>query len=202
MLRGNLATRPFYNQRLVTLVLLLVAVAVAALTVFNVREFRALSAKRGELNARIVHDRTEADRIAAANARLRQEVDLASLHRLAADTAEANGLIDERTFSWTSFFAVVQDALPYDVRLQAVTPRIEKGRILIRLVAYAKSEADLYEFIRRLQATKRFRDGSITDQQLQDDGVTWVAVLQGQYLPVESALPATPAGGRGRGQRP
>ena len=202
MLRGNLATRPFYNQRLVTLMLLLVAVAVAALTMFNVREFMALSAKRSELNARITRDRTEADRIAADTARLRQEVDLVGLRRLAADTAEANALIDERTFSWTSFFAVVQEALPYDVRLQTVTPRIEKGRILIRLVAYAKSEGDLYEFIRRLQATKRFRDGYATDQQLQDDGVTWVAVLQGQYLPVESAPPSARAAGRGRGQQP
>jgi len=202
MLRGNLATRPFYNQRLVTLMLLLVAVAVAALTMFNVREFRALSAKRADLNARITRDRTEADRIAADTARLRQTVDLAALRRLSADTSEANALIDERTFSWTSFFTLVQDALPYDVRLQTVTPRIEKGRILIRLVAYAKSEADLYEFIRRLQATKRFRDGQATDQQLQDDGVTWVAVLQGQYLPVEPAMPAARTSGRGRGQQP
>ena len=202
MLRGNLATRPFYNQRLVTLVLLLVAVAVAALTMFNVREFRALSAKRTDLNARITKDRTEADRIAADTARLRQTVDLAALRRLSADTAEANTLIDERTFSWTSFFTVVQDAMPYDVRLQTVTPRIEKGRILIRLVAFAKSEGELFEFIRRLQATKRFRDGYVSDSQLQDDGTTWVATLQGQYLPVEPG-PRAPAGsGRGRGQQP
>jgi len=117
MLRGNLATRPFYNQRLVTLMLLLVAVAVAALTMFNVREFMALSAKRSELNARITRDRTEADRIAADTARLRQEVDLVGLRRLAADTAEANALIDERTFSWTSKLVSTRPSARFGVRL-------------------------------------------------------------------------------------
>jgi hypothetical protein len=202
MLRGNLATRPFYNERLVSLVLLLVAVAAVALGLFNVQQFRALSAKRGELNARIERDRTEAGRIAGENARLRQTVDVAALRRLSADTSEANTLIDERTFSWTSFFTLVQDAMPYDVRLQAVSPRIEKGRIMIRLVVYAKSDAELFEFIARMQRTKRFRDGLITDSQLQDDNTTWVATLQGQYLPLEVAAAAPPAQGRGRGQQP
>ena len=202
MLRGNLATRPFYNQRLVTLVLLLVAVAALALGAYNVREFMSLSEKRRALNARIEEYRGEADRITAENARQRQTVDLAALRRLSMDTAEANTLIDERTFSWTSFFTLVQEAMPYDVRLQTVTPRIEKGRILIRLVAFAKSEGELFEFIRRLQATKRFRDGYVSDSQLQDDLTTWVATLQGQYLPEAPAIPASRTSGRGRGQRP
>jgi hypothetical protein len=201
MLRGNLANRPFYNERLVSLVLLLVAVAAIALGVFNVQQFRALSGKRGALNAQIERDRAEADRIAGENARLRQTVDLAALRRLSVETAEANTLIDERTFSWTSFFTVVQDAMPYDARLQTVTPRIDKGRIMIRLVVHAKTEADLYEFIARLQRTKRFRDGYASDQQQQDD-MSWVATLQGQYLPVEPAAPAARTSGRGRGQRP
>jgi hypothetical protein len=200
MLRGNLATRPFYNQRLVTLLLLLVAVGVAALTLFNVREFMALSAKRGELKTRIDQDRAEADRIAGENARLRQTVDYAALRRLSGDTAEANTLIDERTFSWTTFFTIVQDAIPYDVRLISVTPKIEKTRIQIRLVAFAKSQADLYEFIARLQRTKKFRDSLITSQQIQDDGVSVIAEMQGDYLGVEPVT--TPPKRGGRGNRP
>lgn len=201
MLRGNLATRPFYNERLVSLVLLLAAVAAIALGVFNYQQFRALSAKRGELNAQIERERAEADRIAAETVKLRQTVDVAALRRLSYDAEEANALIDERTFSWTQFFTVVQDAMPYDARLQTVTPRIDKGRIMIRLVVHAKTEADLFEFIARLQRTKRFRDGYVSDSQLQDDNSTWVATLQGQYLPVEPR-PAAKAPGRGRGNRP
>lgn len=201
MLRGNLATRPFYNERLVSLVLLLVAVAAIALGVFNYQQFMALSAKRTALNTQIEGDRAKAERIAAENVKLRQTVDVAALRRLSNDAEEANALIDERTFSWTSFFTVVQDAMPYDARLQTVTPRIDKGRIMIRLVVHAKTEADLFEFIARLQRTKRFRDGYVSDSQLQDDNTTWVATLQGQYLPVEPS-PAAKAPGRGRGNRP
>ena len=53
MLRGNLATRPFYNERIVTLLLALVAAVVLALTVTNVTRLLQLSARRSELRAQI-----------------------------------------------------------------------------------------------------------------------------------------------------
>lgn len=42
MLRGNLSTRPFYNERLVTLGLLLAAVVAVALSIFNVSQVLSL----------------------------------------------------------------------------------------------------------------------------------------------------------------
>ena len=63
MLRGNLATRPFYNERIVTLLLALVAAVVLALTVTNVTRLLQLSARRSELRAQIGADEAAAARI-------------------------------------------------------------------------------------------------------------------------------------------
>src|SRR6185503_14990125 len=101
MLRANLSTRPFYNERLVTLLLVLVAVGVAALGWFNYSQFQRLSEQRRELNARIERDNAEVERIKGEAARVRQSVDYVALKKLAAETHDANLLIDQRTFSWT-----------------------------------------------------------------------------------------------------
>ena len=44
-LRTNLATRPFYNERAVQVLLVIAAIIVAAVTAFNVRQLYALTAK-------------------------------------------------------------------------------------------------------------------------------------------------------------
>ena len=49
MLRGNLATRPFYNERLATLVIVAVALAALLLTAYNVVELTRLSSARRDL---------------------------------------------------------------------------------------------------------------------------------------------------------
>ena len=69
MLRTNLSTRPFYNERLVHLVLLLAAVLVAAVTVLNVVTLVRLSRQNTTLSAAIRDDRTAAERLHAPRPR-------------------------------------------------------------------------------------------------------------------------------------
>ena len=194
MLRGNLSTRPFYNERLVTLVLLLVAVGVGGADDLQ-RHASSWRCRRSAASSRRASsaDRTEADRIAGETAKLRQTVDLVALRRLSADTPKPTRSSTSGRSRGRRSSASCRDAMPFDVRLQTVTPRIEKGQIHIRMVTFAKTGRRPLHFIAALQATKRFRDGYATEQQLQDDGTTWVATLQGQYLPVEPMPPSAPA---------
>jgi hypothetical protein len=199
MLRGNLATRPFYNERLVSLLLLLVAVGVGALGWFNYSQFQRLSAHRGELNARIERDRAETEKIKADTARVRQSVDYVALRKLATETHDANVLIDQRTFSWTNFFGVIEDTLPYDVRLQTISPRVERGQFLMKITAVGKTAADLDEFLEKLLRTGLFRDPYWTDYQQNEDG-SQTQILQALYLPAappEASRSTPPASGRG-----
>ena len=56
MLRGNLSTRPFYNERAVQALLGGLAVVLALLSLFTVWQFVALTGQQRELSARIARD--------------------------------------------------------------------------------------------------------------------------------------------------
>jgi len=51
MIRTNLSTRPFYNERAVMLVLAIAAVLVLVFTVFNASRLVALSRRQGTIGA-------------------------------------------------------------------------------------------------------------------------------------------------------
>ena len=190
MLRGNLSSRPFYNDRLVTLALLLVAAVALALTWFNVREIMALSAQRSELAGRIRQYDTQAARFRDDAARVQKSVDRQVLQYLAGATREANILIDERTFSWTMFFGVLEKALPLDVHLVSVAPKTEHGNFRVVMILVARRADDLDQFVQALQDTGAFYDVLPHAQQRNDDG-TYGATVESSYYP-----PDQPAGGR------
>ena len=129
MLKGNLATRPFYNERLVTLFVALVGVVGLALAAYNVTRIVDLSGQRSALRSRIAHDNSEAARIDAETQAIQKSINIEQLNGLAASTGEANALIDQRTFSWTAFFTIISKTLPLDARLIAVAPKQDSGNL-------------------------------------------------------------------------
>jgi hypothetical protein len=201
MLKGNLSTRPFYNERSVNLLLLAAAVAGVALTVFNVTRILEYSSARSQRVAVQKTAESEAARIRAAAEREQQSVDRTTLGRLGAETYEANDLIDQRLFSWTVFFGLVEKTIPLDVRLVAVSPSVDRGERRIDMIVNAKRPEDLSTFLDALQNTGAFYDMLASAQQRNEDG-TYDATLSGGYLPpaptAASAKASTPAAGGAR----
>ena len=197
MLRGNLASRPFYNERLVTLGILVGAAIVVALTVFNVTEIMAPSKKRAEFKQSQSRDEAEAAAITAGTQAVRKSVDQTRLTMLANQTREANDLIDQRTFSWTVFFGHIEKTLPYNARLISVAPRVERGNFQISMAVNAKQPDDLEDFIDKLLSTGVFYDTAPTTFSANDDGTITGQILTKYYL-----APAPPKAGRtaGRGR--
>ena len=66
MLRTNLATRPFYNERAVRAVLGVCAAILLALTVYNVLRYVSLSGSERELSVRATEAGAEAARLRRA----------------------------------------------------------------------------------------------------------------------------------------
>jgi cell division protein FtsL len=182
MLRGNLATRPFYNERIVTLVLALVAVVVAGLTVTNATRLIRLSSQRSELQAQIATDEAAALRIRQAAASVQNGVDQTALAALAGSTREANQLIDARTFSWTTFFSYIESAIPTGVLLTSVVPEFQKGDIIIRLGVVGKQVEDVTAFMNALEKTGAFYDVGPTAVEPTEEGFDRVTV-RGLYVP-------------------
>ena len=190
MLSGNLATRPFYNERVVTAILLAIALVAAAVTWFNARELVALTRERAALGSHIEQDRAEAVRINERTAALQQSVDRTTLSGLAAAAHEANDLIARRTFSWTAFFGLIERTLPIDVRLVAVSPRTERGVFRIQMNVVARDLDHIDEFTAALLGTGAFRDVVPVEQRSMEDGA-FGAVLEALYFPLAQTPSAT-----------
>ena len=188
MLRNNLSTRPFYNERAVHALLGLVAAVVAVLTAINLYEIVRLSRQNTELSSRIDQNRGEAAKLTREAARIRKGINQEELEVVVNAAREANTIIEQRTFSWTAFFEFVEKTLPRDTRLIAVAPRVERGEFRIAMIVVAKRPEDLKTFTDALQGTGVFYDVAPSAQQLNDDG-TFTATIQGGYLPA-----APPAG--------
>jgi Tfp pilus assembly protein PilN len=176
MLRLNLSTRPFYNEGLVHLALGVAGAALLLGLVLNGRDVIRLSAARGALNARIS---TAEQAVATAEASRRsleakaRQSDLDAIRRSA---AEANSVIAARAFSWTALLNDVADQLPPGVRLVAVKPAHTDAETKVAMIVRGRSNADIEQFLTRLEATGRFSHGLVSDGELDDDGTLRVTL--------------------------
>ena len=195
MLRGNLASRPFYNERLVNILLIAGAVIAVALAVFNTTRIIEYF---GESSRRTVGQRAaeaETAQLQVATERERKLVDRNALVLLGFETQEANALIEGRLFSWTVFFGLVEKTLPLDVRVLSVAPRVEKGSLYIDMSVNAKRRDDLAAFFDALQNTGSFYEVNAGEQSRNDDGSYNAELSSGYVAPAARTVKATGAAG-------
>jgi hypothetical protein len=193
MLRGNLSTRPFYNERLVHLALVLVGLIVLIITVVNVGTLVRLSRQNTTLSSRIRDDRTAADGFSRDARKTRQGIDQNALKVVVAAAREANTLIDGRTFSWTEFFNYIETTLPPDVMLASVRPAIEDTGTKVTMIVLARRAVDIDEFLEGLEATGAFEKG-LPRQRRQAENNLEEATIEIMYVPaLAHAEPKDPA---------
>lgn len=191
MLRTNLSTRPFYNERAVHLVLALVGLLVLALTIVNVFEIVNLSRQNTELSAQVASQRSEAERLTGEAVRIRRGINQDELKLVVNAAREANTLIDRRTFSWTSFFNYIEATLPPEVMLTAVRPVVDPRGTRVTMTVLSRRSQDVEEFLDKLEATGAFRHAGPRQQDFTEDGLTRVLV-ETEYIP---GLPEPTRGG-------
>ena len=188
MLRGNLATRPFYNERIVTLLLALIGAVVLALTVTNATRLLQLSSRRSELRAQISADEAAAARIRQNAAAVQKGVDRTALVTLAGSAREANALIDQRTFSWTTLLTFIESSIPMGVHLTSITPEFKKGDIIITMMLVGRQVDDVTNFMNALEATGAFYDVQNTVVGATEENFDRVTI-KGLYLPPAPTKP-------------
>jgi hypothetical protein len=158
VLRSNLATRPFYNERAAHVAIGIAALVVLAITVLNVVQVVRLSKHSTELSSQTGVERTEAERLTAEAARIRSSINKEELALIVGAAHEANSLIDQRTFSWTAFFNRIESTLPPDVMLTSVRPSIKDGETHVTIGVLGRRAEDIDEFMEKLESTGAFRE--------------------------------------------
>lgn len=193
MLRTNLASRPFYNERLASFTIAVLGVVAIVVLVVSVQQILSLSKQRTALTDQIAKDDAAIARANMESVALQQSINTKTLKGLALSTQEANRLIDERTFSWTVFFGLIEKTLPNDVRVVSVAPVIDKNGVLVLMTVISKRPEDLGIFIDGLQKTGAFYDVLPRQEDATEDGMRRTSV-EARYLPpTEPAKPAKPA---------
>ena len=191
MLRTNLSTRPFYNERAIHAVAALLALVVLAVTVWQVRRVVQLSRYKTELNTAIARDKAEADKSGREAQAIRRGLDQKQLSVIATAAAEANDLIAQRTFSWTELFNQIEATLPENVMLLGVHPEIKDGITQIHMDVQGRSSDDIEAFWDRLEKTGQFSDAEWSSVNVTDEGLHRIAMKVTYLPPSVSARPAS-----------
>ena len=201
MIRTNLSTRPFYNERAVSFWLLVFLVVVVAATAFNTTRVLKYSRSDTELGTSASQDEARARELRASAAKLRGSVDAKQIERASNEARQANDLIDRRTFSWTELFNVFENTLPDDVRITAVRPKIDRGKFGLVVTIVSRSVDDINTFMNNLSASGTFESvGSTIEERVTEQGQIQASVEAG-YKPSTGHAAGTGSRASGGGRR-
>jgi Tfp pilus assembly protein PilN len=193
MIRTNLSTRPFYNQRAVSMWIGSLAVVVAVATVFNLVSVIDYSRNDTALATQASLDEARAGDLRANAAKLRASVDPRQIAFASTEASAANELIDRRTFSWTALFNQFETTLPDDVRITSVRPKLEPKRgIVLTMSVVARNVEDVDRFMQNLEGTGEFRELNPSEDRPDEAGLI-NAIIETVYKPGEPAANATGA---------
>ena len=171
MIRTNLSTRPFYNERAVALWLLLFFVIVIAATIFNTERVLRYSHSDTEQGTSASRDEARASELRSSAVKLRNSVDTKQIELASVEARQANDLIDRRTFSWTELFNIFEKTLPDDVRITSVRPEVDQGKFRMKITVMARGVDDVNTFMNNLQGTGMFSQvGSAISDRFNDNG--------------------------------
>ena len=171
MLRANLSTRPFYNERAVHAIAAAVAILVLAVTIWQVTRVVRLSAYKTELNGAIGPERGEAQRLSREAADIRRGMDQKEVAVVAAAAKEANHLIEQRTFSWTQLFNHLEATLPEDVMLTSVHPTFEDGVTHVNMEIQGRGGDVIDKFWEQLEKTGAFHEIGWSGLTVTEEGI-------------------------------
>jgi Tfp pilus assembly protein PilN len=196
MIRTNLATRPFYNDRAVSLWLLAFLLVVVVASVFNATRVLQYSRNDTELGLQATRDEARAAELRKSAQRVRTTVDPKQIAFASSEARQANDLIDRRTFSWTELFNRFETTLPDEVRITAVRPKIAKGQFVLTIAIVARGIDDISQMMDRLEKTGAFKQvGSHIEEHLNEQGQIQ-ANLDVEYVPESGHATGRAEGGR------
>src|SRR5262245_3681279 len=183
MIRTNLSTRPFYNDRAVQMWLLIATLIIGIVTAFNVMRVLQYSRSDTELGSQASRDEARATELRQQAARLRATVDPKQLDFASTEARQATDLIYRRTSSWTELFNRFETTLPDEVRITSVRPRLDKqSGIVLGITVVARGVEDVSAFMEKLEETGAFASLRPVEEHYNDMGLL-ESTLEAVYVP-------------------
>ena len=180
MLKLNLATRPFYNERVIDSVLLLLGIVALVLMVAGGRTVFQLSNTYTDVVRMAELSETQIGTVTQEMVALNQSVSEDELEALRLSAAEANRLIDQRVLSWTELFNIIEQTLPNRVMLTGLRPIRNSGSMTLTIGVIGERITDIEQFIEDLEATGSVGNVLARQEQRTEDGM-YSAQLIGEF---------------------
>lgn len=162
--RLNLATAPLENNRRFLagagLIGGLAFIALISLSLFAYRSWRASRDLRTQIAAYQgqIRDFERQQQV------LRAFFDQAGRRQAMDRAAFLNSLIAQRSFPWTKIFMDLEQSLPVGVRVVSIAPKMEAGRVEVRLVVGAAGDEQKVKFLKAIEESKVFSNVQVKQE--------------------------------------
>jgi Tfp pilus assembly protein PilN len=171
VIRTNIATRPFEEERAIQRWLGLAGGLVLAATLANTWALVHYTRSDSELKAQAAHDEARAVELRTEATRLRRTAATAAPAAVASETERARALVTRRTFSWTDLFTQLEATLPPEARITSIRPSIrERDRTALEIAIVARGVDAVDRFLRSLEETGQFTGVLSRDERVNEDG--------------------------------
>lgn len=162
--RLNLANAPLQNNRRFTVGAGLLGVAaLIALLVLSFSAYRSWRANR-DLRTQIAAYQAQIRESQRQQRALGAFFDQPQQKQAMDRAAFLNSLIAQRSFPWTKIFMDLEEILPVGVRVVSITPKMQNGRIEVRLVIGATGDDEKVKFLKTIQESKVFSNVQVTQE--------------------------------------
>lgn len=148
----NLASKPFFNNRKFYTASLLLGLVFVVLSAANLLLYLAHRSQSLRLNRELADQTAEAGRLEQEQQEIWARLQRPETEDFLNLVDYLNPLIAQRTFSWTRFLNRLENLIPHQLQIVAITPRIVESEIVVEIYCNARSGADYIEFISRLEA--------------------------------------------------
>jgi Tfp pilus assembly protein PilN len=176
----NLASRPFRNERLPTLLLAVGCVALLGLTVRHALAARdLLPARTASVDGELVALEDEVARLRSEAAQLRTR---SASNEALGEWAVLRDLVDRRAFSWSALMGHLELVVPQNIRLLSIAPSTTRGgEPELGVIAIGRSVEDGLKFLQALQQSAHFEAPFLTSVAERSEGIDFSYTMS--YVP-------------------
>lgn len=170
--RLNLATAPLENQRRFVLGALFGGgLALALLVLLSMQAYRNWRSS-SEMRAETAQLLADLSRFRDERRMLEDFFNTPDARRIRDRADFLNGLIQQRSFPWTKIFENLEEKLPAGVRVVNISPKMEKGRVEVKLTVGANSDENKIRFLKALEDSAEFSRVQVVSENrpLRSDG--------------------------------
>lgn len=174
----NLASRPFANYTLYYLSFAVIGLAGVALLLHNVAwiamhlgDLRGMEGEITQLSGEVQRNINRSNELAGEIGRLQKN------RKFIEVVGFVDGRVRQRRFSWIRMINRLGEALPDDVKVEVITPRVQKDSIRITLQCVARREESIDQFIEALEGMAEFDRVFISSEEKEGPAISFPLIM-------------------------